>query len=204
LSAWLARLFARLVAVMTRPLPLWLSGPCSGPLRSPFRVADHRSPPPGDWRWLWSAALACVAGQRLSMGRDTAPRWPSAARITPVPTPRSHHRPAPARPGARGHAHLHWQHPTGSACLRSSWCELTPKLSGGGDTTPDLRLHHKAATRRCPPPSAVGRDKARYLAARLLIPPVVTVHATFTAHGGRPQGHLPSFPAADIDQDALA
>jgi len=38
------------------------------------------------------------------------------------------------------------------------------------------------------PPSAVGRDKARYLAARLLIPPVVTVHATFTAHGGRPQG----------------
>ena len=54
------------------------------------------------------------------------------------------------------------------------------------------------------PPSAVGRDKARYLAARLLIPPVVTVPATFTAHGGRPQGHFPSFPAADIDQDALA
>ena len=50
----------------------------------------------------------------------------------------------------------------------------------------------------------MGRDKARYLAARLLIPPVVTVHATFPAHGGRPRGHLPSFPSADIDQDPLA
>jgi len=45
----------------------------------------------------------------------------------------------------------------------------------------------------------VGRDKARYLAARLLIPPVVTVHAAFTAHGGRLGGLtvrslLPPFP----------
>jgi len=31
----------------------------------------------------------------------------------------------------------------------------------------------------------VGRDRARYPAIRLSIPPVVTVRATFTAHGDR-------------------
>ena len=28
---------------------------------------------------------------------------------------------------------------------------LTPELSGGGETTPGLCLHHRAATHRCPP-----------------------------------------------------
>ena len=46
------------------------------------------------------------------------------------------------------------------------------------------------------PPSAVGRDKARYLAARFLLPPVVTVHAAFTAHGGRLSGEVPCMPSS--------
>ena len=44
----------------------------------------------------------------------------------------------------------------------------------------------------------MGRDRARYLTARFSIPPVATVRATFTAHGDRLPGHLPSFPSADI------
>src|SRR5687768_18493853 len=40
----------------------------------------------------------------------------------------------------------------------------------------------------------VGRDRARYLTTRLSIPPVATVRATFTAHGDRLPGPLPSFP----------
>src|SRR4030095_8371157 len=43
-----------------------------------------------------------------------------------------------------------------------------------------------------------GRDRARYLTARFSIPPVATVRATFTAHGDRLPGYLPSFPSADI------
>ena len=38
----------------------------------------------------------------------------------------------------------------------------------------------------------VGRDRARYLAARLSIPPVATVRATFTAHGD-PRRGFPAF-----------
>jgi hypothetical protein len=36
----------------------------------------------------------------------------------------------------------------------------------------------------------VGRDRARCLTARLSIPPVVTVRATFTAHGDPRRGEL--------------
>jgi hypothetical protein len=50
--------------------------------------------------------------------------------------------------------------------------------------------------------SLVGRDRARYRLTRLSIPPVVTVHATFTAHGRRLPGIFPRFLSADLERYA--
>ena len=52
------------------------------------------------------------------------------------------------------------------------------------------------------PNGSVGRDRARYVATRFSIPPVVTVHATFTAHGRRLPGISPRFLSGDIERDS--
>jgi len=57
-------------------------------------------------------------------------------------------------------------------------------------------VHHPSLTAS----SGVGRDRARYRLTRLSIPPVVTVHATFTAHGRRLPGISPRFLSANLER----
>jgi hypothetical protein len=95
--------------------------------------------------------------------------------------------PCSAKASARGAARAMSSPSTGSSTSGSGGPhqERSPSLSAWSH---QFLQHYRFGWVR------VGRDRARYPETRFSIPPVGTVHATFTAHGPRLPGPITVFP----------